>query len=229
MTMLVVAGLFFLAIHIVPATPLRGQAVAYMGEGPYLGIFSLVSLLAIWWWVSAFEGAPYEPGLWSYAQWWPWLKAAILLVAFVLLVAGISSPNPTTPRAGALLERPGVGAGIFAITRHPVMWAFGLWGIAHFLSQPNWRGFWFFGIFAITALGGAVLQEMRKARTYGGSWQNFTRKTSFIPFVALVQGRASLRFADIGWWRVALAVLLWAAVLHLHARLFGAAPLPGLS
>ncbi len=229
MIMLAAAGLFFLAIHIIPATRLRGRVVAAIGEAPYLGLFSLLSLAAIWWWVRSFEAAPYETGLWSYSQWWRWLKAAILLVAFVLFVAGVSSPNPTLPRAGALLDRPGVGAGIFAVTRHPVMWAFGLWGLAHFVSQPNWRGFWFFGIFAITALGGAILQEMRKARDFGAKWQHFAAKTSFIPFLALLQGRASLRFADIGWWRIALAVLIWATVLHLHTRLFGAAPLLGLA
>ena len=228
MTMLAIAALFFLAIHIVPATPLRGLAVAALGEGPYLGIFSLVSILSILWWVRSFENAPYEAGLWSYAQWWPWLKAAILLFAFVLFVAGVSSPNPTLPNAGKLLDRPGVGQGIFAITRHPLMWAFGLWGIAHFISQPNWRGFWFFGVFAITAIGGAILQEGRKARQYDASWRNFTAKTSFLPLLALLQGRASLRMADIGWWRMGLAVLLWAAILHLHPLLFGAAPLPGL-
>jgi uncharacterized membrane protein len=229
MTMLAIAGLFFLAIHVLPVTRLRGQAIAAIGEGPYLGVFSLVSLLAIWWWVRAFEDAPYDARLWSYAAWWPWLKAALVLFAFILLVAGLSSPNPTLPRGGNLLDRPDVGAGIFAVTRHPAMWAFGIWGIAHFLSQPNWRGFWFFGIFAITALGGALLQEVRKARQYGASWQRFTAKTSFVPFVALMQGRASLRLADIGWWRIALAVLLWAALLYLHARLFGVAPLPGLA
>lgn len=235
MTMLAIAGLFFLAIHIVPATPLRARAVASMGEGAYLGVFSVVSLLSIGWWVRAFNIAPHGADLWNYAQWWPlletfmwWplLKAVILLFAFVLFVAGVSSPNPTLPNAGKLLERPGVGQGIFAITRHPLMWAFGLWGITHLISQPNWRGFWFFGLFAVTALGGAFLQEMRKARAYGASWRNFTAKTSFIPFLALLQGRAHLLLADIGWWRIGLAALLWAVILLLHGGLFGVPALP---
>ena len=226
MTILAIAALLFLAIHVVPATPLRGQAVASMGERAYLGVFSLISILSIWWWVRAFEGAPHGAALWSYAPWWPGLKAVILLLAFVLFVGGVSSPNPSLPNAGKLLDQPGVGAGVFAITRHPLMWAFGLWGIAHFISQPNWRGFWFFGLFAITALGGSVLQEMRKARNYGAAWQKFAAKTSFIPFLALLQGRAHLRFADIGWWRMGLALLLWAAMLLLHAQLFGVPPFP---
>lgn len=202
--------------------------MAIIGEGPYLGAFSLISAIVIWWWVRAFENTPYGSGLWSYAQWWPWLKAAVLLFAFVLLVAGVTSPNPTLPRAGELLERPDIGAGIFAVTRHPAMWAFGLWGIVHFISQPNWRGFWFFAVFALTALGGVWLQELRKARAYGASWERFAARTSFVPFVAALQGRARISLAEIGWWRIGLAVVLWAAILHLHPRLFGVSPLPGM-
>jgi uncharacterized membrane protein len=108
------------------------------------------------------------------------------------------------------------------------MWSLGLWGIMHFVSQPDWRGFWFFGIFALVALGGAYVQEIRKARQYGPSWERFAAKTSFVPFVALAQGQARLHFADIGWWRIALAAVLWAAILHLHPLLFGVSPLPGM-
>ncbi len=229
MMTLAIAGLVFLGIHIVPATPLRRTVVGAIGEGPYMGLFSLVSLIVIWVWVRAFNAAAPDPVLWAFPIWWPWLKALIILGAAVLFVGGLSSPNPTLPNKGALLERPGVAQGIFAVTRHPLMWSFGLWGIAHLISQPNWRGFWFFGLFALTAIGGAVLQEWRKSETYGASWDRFAAKTSFIPMLAVLQGRARLSIAEIGWWRIGVAVLLWAIMLHLHPWLFGAAPLPGLA
>lgn len=229
MTLLAIAGVLFLAIHVVPATPLRARAVAAMGEGAYMGLFSLFSLAIFVWWAAAFRVTPSDPTAWDYAVWWPWLKAPLLLLAAVLFVGGLSSPNPTLPNAGKLLERPDVGQGVFAITRHPLMWSFALWGIAHLVSQPNWRGFWFYGLFAATALAGAVLQERRKAITYGASWDRFTAKTSFVPFLAMARGRARFRFADLGWWRIALGIALWAAVLHLHSYLFRVSPLPGLT
>jgi uncharacterized membrane protein len=229
MAWLAIAGLIFLGIHVVPATRLRRETVAAIGEGPYIGIFSIVSLISAWWWIRAFTQAPLDAELWHYPAWWPWLKAVIMLFAFILAVAGMASPNPSVPKGGKLLERPGVAQGIFAITRHPLMWGFGLWGIAHLISQPDWRGFWFFGLFAITAIGGALLQDRRKAETYGADWQRFAAKTSFVPFVAILQGRAHLSLSEIGWWRIGVAVLLWAAILHLHATLFGVAPLPGLA
>ena len=228
MEMLAIAGLVFLGIHIVPATPLRRTVVAAIGEGPYMALFSLVSLIVIWWWVRAFNATAPDAGLWTPPNWWPWIMAVVLLAGAVLFVGGLSSPNPTLPNRGALLERPGVAQGIFAVTRHPLMWSFGLWGAAHLISQSNWRGFWFFGLFALTAIGGAVAQEWRKSETYGASWDRFTAKTSFVPMLAVLQGRARFSMAEIGWWRIGVAVLLWAILLFLHPWLFGVAPLPGL-
>ena len=47
--------------------------------------------------------------------------------------------------------------------------------------------------------------------------------------LAVLQGRARLSVAGIGWWRIGVAVLLWAIMLHLHPWLFGVAALPGLA
>jgi uncharacterized membrane protein len=229
MELLAIAGLAFLAIHFLPATRLRPAAIGAMGEGGYMGLYSLVSLVLFVLWVMAFNATAYDAALWTYPDWWPWLKALIMLFAALLLIGAFSSPNPSVPQGGKLLDRPDVGAGIMAITRHPGLWAFGLWGIVHLISQPNWRGFWFYGLFAITALFGAVLQEKRKERELGEGWRRFEAKTSFVPFVAILQGRARFSLSEIGWWRIGLAVILWAAILHAHGWLFGAPPLPGLA
>ncbi len=229
MEMLALAGLLFMGIHFLPGTPLRGAAINAVGEQVYLGIYSVISLALIWWWVTAFNATAYDVPLWVYPGWWPWVKAALLLFAAVLLVGAFSQPNPSVPKGGELLGRPDIGSGVFAITRHPGMWAFGLWAIVHLISQPNWRGFWFYGLFAITALGGAYLQEQRKRRELGEGWARFEAKTSFLPFLAILQGRAKFSLSAIGWWRIGVAVVIWAALLHFHTWLFGASPLPGLA
>ncbi len=228
MAMLVIAGLLFLAIHLVPATPLRSAVVGAIGEGPYMGLFVLLSFATIIWWIWAFEHTAFDPPLWNVLDWWPWIQALLVLFALILAVGGVASPNPSTPHAGALLERPDIGHGIFAITRHPLMWGFGMWAIAHLVAEPNWRGFWFFGVFAIVAIGGAWLQDRRKAATLAG-WQHFAAETSFVPFVAALRGRAKLSLKEIGWWRIAVAVVLWAVLFYLHPWLFGVSPLPGIA
>jgi len=224
-----IAGLVFLGIHLFPSTPLRGRAIGAIGEGAYMGVFSVLSLAVIYFWVNAFNNAYGYAGLWTYPVWWPWVKAVILLFAAVLLVGAFSQPNPSVPKGGALLDRADIGTGVFAITRHPGMWAFGLWAITHFISQPNWRGFWFYGLFAVTALLGAYLQERRKAKELGEGWARFEARTSFLPFLAIFQGRAKLSISQIGWWRIGLAVAIWAILLNMHVWLFGASPLPGLA
>lgn len=229
MEMLALSGILFLLVHFFPSTPMRARVISAIGESAYLGLFSLASLVLIILWVSSFNSVPAYAPLWFYPDWWPWLMAALLLFAAILIVGAFSSPNPSVPKGGELLDRPDIGEGIFAITRHPGMWAFAIWAITHLISQPNWRGFWFFGLFALTALVGAWLQEKRKASELGEAWSRFKVKTSFLPFVAILQGRANLSMHQIGLWRLGIAILIWAIVLYLHVWLFGASALPGLT
>jgi uncharacterized membrane protein len=43
--------------------------------------------------------------------------------------------------------------------------------------------------------------------------------------LAIVQGRQRLALGEIGAWRIALALVLYAALLAAHGRLFGVSPL----
>ena len=105
------------------------------------------------------------------------------------------------------------------------MWGGAIWAVTPMISQATWRGFAFFGAFAPTALIGSWLQQNRK-RDSVPDWGVFEAQTSFFPFVAVLQGRATFSLRAIGWWRIAIAVVAWAAVLHIHSWLFGAHPLP---
>jgi uncharacterized membrane protein len=219
------AGIFVL-LHLFPSTPWRRAAVARIGEGAYLGVFSLLSIASIAWVATAFQNASYGDKLWVMPEAWLWIKAAVLLLALVLITAGYLTPNPSMVGSAKAVQRPDSANGIFAITRHPLMWGVGIWAGTHLLSQATWRGVIFFGGLAIVALLGSWLQERRKRKELGAAWAEFERRTSFVPFAALVEGRAKFSFAALGWWRVALAFLSWAALLHFHDLLFGVQPLP---
>jgi uncharacterized membrane protein len=225
LTLAASAGTFVL-LHFFPSTPGRRFAEKRLGEGLYLGLFSIVSLAALYWLTQEFLTASYGEKLWLLPGWWLWIKAALVLMASVFIVASYTTPNPTFPGAGKFLERPDVANGIFAITRHPLMWGIAIWAVSHLLTQATPRGILFFGAFAIVALVGAWLQERRKRRGLGEAWAKFERRTSFVPFAALLNGNAQFRFSALGLWRIALGVVLWAAILHFHAWLFGPSPLP---
>jgi uncharacterized membrane protein len=62
---LVVAALFFVGTHLgVSSSALRPALVGRLGERAYLALYSLLSLLAIVWLVSAWNSAP-QVQLWT--------------------------------------------------------------------------------------------------------------------------------------------------------------------
>ncbi|MBI4724331.1 MAG: hypothetical protein HY765_04925 [Rhodomicrobium sp.] len=202
--LLIAASAFFL-LHLLPATPFRGRLVAVTGEGLYIAAFSLLSLITLWWLAWQFEAVPYGEKFWSVPAWWLWLKAALMLLAFIFAVGGVL--------AGADRTSEGSREGIDLATAWKA------------ISLATVRGFLFFGAFAATALIGSGLQQRRKARSIP-DWGAYVAKTSFFPFAAIFEGRATFSLKAIGWWRIAIAVIVWAAILHFHYRLFGAQPLP---
>src|SRR5690606_8931915 len=54
------------------------------------------------------------------------------------------------------------------------------------------------------------------------------RDVGWLPFAALVRKREGLVWREIGWWRLCLALLVYAALLHLHPIVIGRDPLAGL-
>jgi uncharacterized membrane protein len=225
MNALVVASALFFVIHLLPSTPLRPGAVALAGEAVYGAAFSILSALAIYWMVHEFNAADYGDKLWISPEWWLWLKAALVLFAYVLIIGGVLAANPSAPGGEKLADAGAAATGIFAITRHPLMWGIAIWAVAHIVSQGTWRGMTFFGSLAATALIGSWLQQRRKRVTVPG-WAAFEAKTSFWPFAAILSGRARLSLGAIGLWRIGIAVAAWAVIVHFHFWLFKVQPLP---
>lgn len=225
MSALAIAAILFFLLHLLPSTPLRPRAVAQAGEGVYGAVFAILSLAAVYWLVREFNAAPYGDKLWIAPEWWLYVKAALILIAFILMFGGLLTQNPSAPGGEKLADAGGAAGGIFAITRHPVMWGFAIWAIAHIVSQGTWRGVAFFGSFAATALIGSWLQQKRKRVTVPG-WTAFEAKTSYWPFLAILSGRARFSLGAIGLWRIAIALVVWALLLHFHSWLFQVMPLP---
>jgi len=228
MTALAVAALAFIGFHMVPSSRLRGWTVRRLGEPGYLLVFSVISTATLVWLVIAFYDAPRGVPLWYPPTAWVWVQAILMLFAFALIAGGLGRPNPSSVGQGAAIERVYVSKGIFAVTRHPVMWGAGVWGVTHIISQPSLRGLLFFGAIIVVALVGSWRQERRKAREWGETWERWKAKTSFWPFAAIIAGRNELNLRAIGYHLLAAAVLLWLGFLHGHGWLFGVNVLPYL-
>ncbi|MSO65047.1 MAG: hypothetical protein EXQ85_04485 [Alphaproteobacteria bacterium] len=119
------------------------------------------------------------------------------------------------------------GRGIISITRHPVMWGIATWAAAHLLANGSVAGIIFFCTLLGLSLFGPLLTEARKQALMPEAGAKFVATTSYVPFVAMAGGRARLSLAAIGWWRVALAIVVYAVLLYLHPRVIGVGVLPG--
>jgi uncharacterized membrane protein len=102
------------------------------------------------------------------------------------------------------------------VTRHPILWAIGLWALAHVLPNGDLASLLFFGALAALALGGTVLIDRKKRLALGSNWWRLAEVTSSIPFLAILAGRTRLRPHEIGLLRVVAGLLLFAVLLLAH-------------
>jgi uncharacterized membrane protein len=221
---LVFAALFLPVSHfLIASTRLRALLVRRLGERPYSLSYSLLALAAFVWLVMAYRHAPALP-LWSGPRRVQITLAPVMLVSSVLVVAGLTTPNPVIVRSENLFARPEIIRGVLRITRNPFFWGVGLFAIAHVIVIGDVAGAIAFGSVAVLGLAGAPILDAKKAHRHGASWDAFAAATSDIPFLAIVQGRQRLAWGEIGLWRLASSVALFVVALVFHPALFGGRP-----
>lgn len=225
MVQLALASIVFLVLHIVPGLAGRAWIVRKIGDPAYMGLFSLASILSLAWMVTAYYSAPAGQYLWVTGPAARWATAAVMLFAFILVVTGAISRNPSSVLGRSALQSSYELTGIFAITRHPVMWGVALWAFLHLLNRPDARSLLFFGTMAVLAIAGTLLQERRKLAEFGEPWRKFAAQTSHVPFAAMLSGKTSLDLRAMGGWQLATAVALWLVVMYFHEPVLGVSPL----
>ncbi len=124
------------------------------------------------------------------------------------------------------LDRADVVKGMLRITRHPFLWGVAIWAAGHLLVNGDRAGLVLFGAMLVLAIFGTVSIDGKRARALGDRWDGFAAQTSNVPFAAILAGRQSLKVGEIGWWRIALAVIVYAALLFGHPYAFGVRALP---
>lgn len=222
---LLVAAVLWVAVHVgVAGTRLRDRIVARIGEGPFRGLFVLASFALLGWLAWSFGAAGPVHQLWIAPRWLAVAMMLLMLPALLLFVGSVTTPNPTSVAGARALEAPNPAIGVLRITRHPMLWAFALWGIVHLVVLGTASAAVLAGAIIGTAFAGMPSLDAKYARRRPERWPAFAAATSILPFAAIAQGRNRLVLSEIGWWRPLLAVLLWVALIALHPVAFGVAP-----
>ena len=227
---LTAAAAFFLAIHLlVSGTRVRDTLTGRIGVGAYMGLFSLSSVAGLVWLGLAFaqaRGAPGDSVWWDLTPLTRLLQIGLQLLALLLIVPGLTTANPTSVAQEGALDRPGVVSGMLRITRHPFLWGVAIWAAGHLLVNGDAASVLLFATMLALALTGTLSIDAKRRRVLGAKWDAFAAQTCNVPFAAILQGRQKLSFGEIGWWRIALAVVVWAALAWAHPILFGVRALP---
>jgi uncharacterized membrane protein len=220
---LLLAAVIFVGSHFgISSTALRDELVRRLGERAYLALYSAVALILLAWLIRAYAHVQDPLMLWIRPPLLIVLPMVVMPLALLLFVGGYTQRNPTAVMQGKPLPTNRPAPGVLAITRHPLMWAIGLWALSHLLISDNVAAFIFFGAFTVLALHGTRVLDAKKQRTWPPEeWQRFAAATSNIPFAAVFTSRNEVRIAEIRWWRAMLAGVLYILLIFLHGVVLG--------
>lgn len=219
MAVLIAACVAFVGSHFLLSHPLRAGLVKRLGAQPFLGVYSVVALATFAWIILAARGVPVQAPLWNAPQ-WVWAVGSIVMLLASILFVGSLIGNPALPDAKLAAARE--PRGVFAVTRHPMMWGFALWGFVHIGVWPTPANIAIGLAIIVLALGGSVGQDAKKARLMGDAWRVWVSRTAFVPFT----GSAPISAWWPGWGVLAGGLLLWLMATYAHPWL--GAPAVGL-
>lgn len=215
------AAASFVASHLLLSHPFRRPLVRAVGEGSFRLIYSVIALATLLWTVSSYRAVPatppaFVPGDTAWA-----IASAAMWVASVLLIGSLRR-NPAMPAPGALEASRRNPAGVYAITRHPMMWSFAIWALVHLAIWPTPENHILTTAILLLALLGSAGQDSKKARLHGAmsdGWRLWRSRTAYWPFGAQMARRLPWRAAIPSMAVLLAGTLLWLIATWAHTPL----------
>ena len=130
----------------------------------------------------------------------------------MVLFTGSLVGNPALPAPGAEKAALGEPGGVFRVTRHPMMWGFALWALAHLIAAPTARTIVVALAIAVLALIGAHLQDRKKEVLMAEAWGDWESRTSYWPHLSGFARAGAIA------WIGGIAIWLAATYGHIHAN-----------
>ena len=210
MALLIAATVLVIVSHVVPSAPgLREHLIDTLGRAGFYAGYSLISLLTLGLLIWAYRAAGPQPWLYTPPPAARTVALAVMPIATFLVTARLTTrADPDRPH------------GIYRVTAVPGSLGVLLWALVHVLNLGEARAVVVFvGLAAMTLI--ALVKHLRLAAPG-------YRDVGWLPFAAIVSGREVLVWREIGWWRLALALAVYASLLYLHPIVIGRDPLVGI-
>jgi uncharacterized membrane protein len=150
MAILVLGLIIFLGLHStrIVAEGGREKAIARLGEGPWKGVYSLLSAIGFVLIVWGFAQARYSaPELWTPVPGARHITIALMLLSMVLLAAYLFKQSHIT-----------------AWVHHPMVWSVAVFGLAHLIANGSAADAVLFGAFLVWAAADLVSSYARDRR-----------------------------------------------------------------
>ncbi len=225
MSAMIVAGLTLLVTHLgLSVSGLRDRIAGAIGEGAYLGLYSVIALVAFANIIWAYLSVPRLEYFWFPNPDLYWLPKLLMPLATMLMVGGFMVRNPTAVGQGGVLDSEegaqSAATGVNRITRHPFQWAVILWAATHLAANGDQVSVVFFGSFLLLSFLGSLSMDAKKRRQLGESFEAYTQITSNLPFAAILTGRNKLVLGELLWPAIA-GVVIYVAMYAGHRWLGG--------
>lgn len=203
---LAAANAAFVGSHFAMSHPLRAPMVKALGAGGFTLAYTVVNFAMLGWVAHAFTNSDSLdlPGSGEAG----WIIASGLTWLAMVLLAGSFVGNPALPTPMAEAQARAEPKGVFRVTRHPMMWAIGLWALSHMVLFWSTRTMITAFVMGVLALVGARLQDGKKAALMGEAWAEWSSRTSYWPRLG--------QFFSVGAVPLIAGTALWLAGSWIH-------------
>lgn len=222
-----VALLLFLGSHLVSSVPqFRSFFIKLLSERCYLIIYSILSMITLWWLFHTAIKASTDFILWPKFYWAYWIPNVTMPFVCILISLGINTPNSLSILCKRRFFDPEQPKGIVAITRHPILWAMFLWSLSHIFPNGSLSLVIVFSVFALFSLFGMKLVDFRLQKSLGKAhWDSLSKNTSILPFYGQIRSHKHMNWTQDDWYSVIIGLGIYYLFLNLHEYVIGVHPL----
>jgi len=136
-TLIAATAVFVFGHFLLSSRPLRAPLVRTLGQNGFLPLYSIAVAAAFLWMLAAYREAP-PIEVWVPDPVLNWVPILVMPVAIFLVLAGITTTNPTMVGGEQRIAADGPARrapGIISVTRHPFLWGTTLWAASHLAAN----------------------------------------------------------------------------------------------